>query len=62
MLLAVLHDKLESGIYRFKPARRVRIPKEETAKMRKLGIPVVMDRIVEASTHIKVDPESSDGS
>ena len=50
-LLAVLHDKLESGSYRFKPARRVLIPKEGTSKMRKLGIPVVMDRIVAVSMH-----------
>lgn len=50
-LLALIHDKLESGSYRFKPARRVLIPKEGTSKMRKLGIPVVMDRIVGVSMH-----------
>jgi RNA-directed DNA polymerase len=50
-LLALIHDKLESGIYRFQPARRVLIPKEGSSKMRKLGIPVVMDRIVGASMH-----------
>jgi len=50
-LLALIHDKLESGTYRFQPARRVLIPKEGTSGMRKLGIPVVMDRIVGASMH-----------
>ena len=51
-LLALIHDKLKSGRYRFQPARRVLIPKEGTSsKMRKLGIPVVMDRIVGVSMH-----------
>ena len=50
-LLALIHDKLKSGNYRFQPARRVLIPKEGTSKKRKLGIPVVMDRIVGASMH-----------
>ena len=43
--LALIHDKLKSGSYRFQPAKRVLIPKEGTSRMRKLGIPVVMDRI-----------------
>jgi RNA-directed DNA polymerase len=50
-LLALIHDKLTSGSYRFQPARRVLIPKEGTSRMRKLGIPVVMDRIVGVSMH-----------
>jgi RNA-directed DNA polymerase len=50
-LLALIHDKLKSGSYRFQPARRVLIPKQGTSRMRKLGIPVVMDRIVGASMH-----------
>jgi RNA-directed DNA polymerase len=49
--LGLIHDKLESGTYRFQPARRVLIPKEGTSGMRKLGIPVVMDRIVGVSMH-----------
>ena len=51
-LLAVIQEKLKAGIYRFKPARRVLIPKEGSAKMRKLGIPVVMDRVVSQSTNL----------
>lgn len=50
-LLGLIHDKLKSGSYRFKPARRVLIPKEGTSQKRKLGIPVVMDRIVGVSMH-----------
>jgi group II intron reverse transcriptase/maturase len=45
-LLQFIHEKLKAGIYRFKPARRALIPKEGSTKKRKLGIPVVMDRIV----------------
>jgi len=50
-LLALIHDKLQSGTYRFQPAKRVLIPKEGTSKMRKLGIPVIMDRVVGQSMH-----------
>jgi len=51
-LLAVIHEKLKSGTYRFKPARRTLIPKEGNSKMRKLGIPVVMDRVVSQSVNL----------
>jgi group II intron reverse transcriptase/maturase len=51
-LLGLIHEKLKEGIYRFKPTRRVLIPKEGTSKMRKLGIPVVMDRIVAQSIRL----------
>ena len=50
-LLALIHEKLKAGTYRFKPARRALIPKEGTSKVRKLGIPVVMDRIVSQSVN-----------
>lgn len=50
-LLDLIHAKLEAGTYRFKPARRVLIPKPGTTKKRKLGIPVVMDRIVSQSLY-----------
>jgi RNA-directed DNA polymerase len=48
-LLAFIHASLKAGNYRFKPARRVLIPKEGSSKMRKLGIPAVMDRVVSQS-------------
>jgi RNA-directed DNA polymerase len=51
-LLRLIQDKLKSGSYRFKPARRVLISKEDTTKKRKLGIPVVIDRIVSQSTNM----------
>jgi RNA-directed DNA polymerase len=49
-LLALIHDKLELGSFRFQPARRVEIPRPGTSKRRKPGIPV-MDRIIGASVH-----------
>jgi len=55
-LLGLIHSKLKSGSYRFRPARRVLIPKEGTCKKRKLGIPVVMDRIVGVSMHRVLEP------
>ena len=51
-LLERIYAKLKLGTYRFKPARRVLIPKKGSpSKKRKLGIPVVMDRIVSQSVH-----------
>ena len=49
--LGLIHDKLRAGRYRFQPVRRVEIPKPGSTKTRKLGIPVVMDRIVSQSLH-----------
>jgi RNA-directed DNA polymerase len=54
-LLKLIHEKLKAGIYRFKPARRVLIPKEGSNKKRKLGIPVVMDRIVSQSMNLVLE-------
>jgi RNA-directed DNA polymerase len=51
-LLKLIHGELKGGTYRFKPARRVLIPKEGSSKKRKLGIPVVMDRIVSQSMNL----------
>jgi len=51
-LLKLIHEKLKAGTYRFKPARRVLIPKEGSTKKRKLGIPVVMDRVVSQSMNL----------
>jgi RNA-directed DNA polymerase len=55
-LLVLIHDKLKSGRYRFQPVRRVLIPKPGSDKKRKLGIPVVMDRIVGVSMHSVLEP------
>lgn len=54
--LQLIHNKLKAGIYRFKPARRVLIPKPGSNKKRKLGIPVVMDRIVSQSVNLAIEP------
>jgi group II intron reverse transcriptase/maturase len=54
-LLREMQEKLKAGIYRFQPARRVLIEKEDTQKKRKLGIPTVMDRIVSQSTHLVLE-------
>jgi len=51
-LFPMIHRNLKAGTYRFKPARRKEIPKRDgKGKTRKLGIPVVMDRIVSQSVH-----------
>ena len=51
-LVKLIQNKLEDGTYRFKPARRKLIPKKGSSKKRKLGIPVVMDRIVSQSMNL----------
>ena len=53
--LGLIQEKLREGIYRFKPARRKLIPKEGSSKMRKLGIPVVMDRVVAQSANLVLE-------
>lgn len=47
-----IRERLTEGTYRFKPAKRVYIPKPGTARMRALGIPVIMDRIVSQSVNL----------
>ena len=55
-LLELIHQRLQEGSYRFKPARRALIPKPGSdKKKRKLGIPVVMDRIVSQSLNLALD-------
>ena len=42
-----LIQKIKDGKYKPNPVRRVEIPKEEKGKVRKLGIPTVVDRVIQ---------------
>lgn len=42
-----LVQSIREGKYRPNPVRRVEIPKEEKGKVRKLGIPTVVDRVIQ---------------
>ena len=51
-----LVERILSGKYRPKPVLRVEIPKEGTGKMRKLGIPTVVDRVIQQAITQKLSP------
>jgi RNA-directed DNA polymerase len=55
--LAQLRDSLKSGEYQPAEVRQVMIPKgRNTGKFRKLGIPTVTDRVVQASLKAVLEP------
>lgn len=51
-----LVGKLLAGKYRTQPVRRVETPKEEKGKTRKLGIPTVVDRLVQQAIVQQLTP------
>jgi len=53
--LAQIRDSLKSGEFRPVPVRQVMIPKE-SGKLRKLGIPTVTDRVVQAALKLVLEP------
>ena len=53
---AELIQKIRSGKYKPNPVRRVEIPKEEKGKVRKLGIPTVVDRVIQQAIAQELTP------
>src|SRR6266566_2984968 len=54
--LTRLRDSLKSGGYQPAEVRQVMIPKGKSGKFRKLGIPTVTDRVVQASLKAVLEP------
>jgi RNA-directed DNA polymerase len=49
-------QKIRLGKYKPNPVRRVEIPKEEKGKVRKLGIPTVVDRVIQQAIAQELTP------
>ena len=54
--LASVRDSLKSGGFRPVEVRQVKIPKGSSGKFRKLGIPTITDRVVQASVKLVLEP------
>jgi RNA-directed DNA polymerase len=51
-----IRERLLSGSYEPKPVRRVEIPKPDGKGVRKLGIPTVVDRLIQQALHQVMSP------
>lgn len=51
-----LFQQVKEGRYTPSPVLRVEIPKQEKGKVRKLGIPTVVDRVVQQATALQLAP------
>jgi RNA-directed DNA polymerase len=56
VFLGQIRDSLKSGRFRPVEVRQVMIPKGNTGKYRKLGIPTIADRVVQASLKLVLEP------
>ena len=53
---AEIVQQLREGKYKPNPVRRVEIPKEEKGKFRKLGVPTVVDRVIQQAIAQELTP------
>ena len=53
---SILVQQLWDGKYKPNPVRRVEIPKEEKGKVRKLGIPTAVDRVIQQAIAQELTP------
>jgi len=53
---AELVEQVRKGRYKPNPVRRVEIPKEEKGKTRKLGIPTMVDRVIQQAIAQELTP------
>ena len=56
VFLGQIRDSLKSGGFAPVEVRQVMIPKGDTGKFRKLGIPTIADRVVQASLKAVLEP------